>query len=88
MLYRELLAKLQRLGIKQLARSEQQGDDGDIAYLGRPEGIVVPFPVPSGIHYVYRTNGDDTVIHDEIIEAILRRFDIAREDFDNNGNEA
>ena len=67
---------LAKFGISQVGILRQQGDTGDIAYLGIQEEIVVPFVPKSGIHSIYRDKAEDTVIRQEVIDAIRRRFSI------------
>ena len=72
--YRDLIRALAKFGISQVGILRQQGDTGDVAYLGIKEEIVIPFVPKSGIHSIYRDNADDTVVHQEVIDAICRRF--------------
>lgn len=80
MSYEELLLKLQRFEIRQIAH--QKIGEEEIVYVGNPEGFVIPFAPPHPIQPLHLDNGPQTEIHPEVIAALLRRFGISQEDFD------
>ena len=69
MAYSDLLRVLAKFGISQVGILRQQGDTGDIAYLGVQGERVFPFVPKSGIHSIYRDNADDTVVRQKVIDA-------------------
>lgn len=78
MKYNELLQRLAKYGITQIARLTVEGGD-DIAYLGRQEQNVFPF---SFVAYpVFLDESMQSVIDPYVIGCILRRFDIDEKEF-------
>ena len=75
MTYDEFLEELSPFGVYQVGLLKQQGDDGDIAMLGKGK-IIFPYPPDPPLHTIYRDNGGDTVIYKEVADAVYRRFSI------------
>ena len=76
--YSELLRILRPYGIGQISLLRQPPDPGDIAYVGRIGESAIPQPPRSGLYVIYRDNGDHTLIHQEIVDAICRKFGIKK----------
>ncbi len=75
MTYRDLLVQMEKdLGVSQVGLLKQERDFGSVAYLGRRNEIVFPFAPASGLCSIYLDADDDTVVRDEVIEAIYRKF--------------
>jgi len=73
MKYNQLLQKLAKFGIVQIARLTIEGGD-DIAYLGRQELNVFPFAFDC--YPVYLDNGTESLVDPYIVRCIARRFDL------------
>lgn len=71
MRYSLLLGALKKHGVAEVGRHTKDGDT--IAYLGRPKEAIVPFPFTNFPIYLEEK---DPEIDEEIIEVILRRFEI------------
>ena len=73
MIYSQLLQKLSRFGVAQVGRL-RGGGHLDTVYLGRQDEIVYPYPL--NMYPLILDNGLESDIHEEVIAAILRRFEI------------
>lgn len=77
MTYQQLLHKLEGFGIVEIGRTSMDGEA--IAYLGIKEEAVFPFPFT--FYPVYVQESNDFTLHSEEVKAILRRFNIKKEEF-------
>jgi hypothetical protein len=78
MTYVQFLQKLQKLGLGQVSRMTSGGYD--VARVGRPSEVVFPYMFRS--FPIILDKGVETVIDEEIIDAVLRMFGQTRERFD------
>lgn len=81
MTYSQLLQKLQKFGLEQISRMII--GDYDSVLIGRPNDFVFPSPPKNAYRIILdKGKGIDTIIDEEIIESILRRFNKTQEEFD------
>jgi hypothetical protein len=78
MKYSQLLQKLAKLGIGQILRD--LSGRYEIVRLAKTGDVCFPYVFAS--YRLILDNGPDTEIDDEIIDAILRKFDKTRTDLD------
>ena len=78
MTYSQLLQKLARLGISQVSKENRDGYD--VVRLARTAEVCFPFAFSS--YRLILDRGGETEIDEEVIDAILRRFEKNRGEFD------
>jgi hypothetical protein len=77
--YAQLLERLKKFGVGQISR--MTSSDQDVALIGRLGEAVFPF---GGFLFypIYLDEGKETIIDPAVVEAILRKFEIEKSDFE------